>query len=122
MVASAHAEWDPTIVDSGDSVNEWLNHVCARRRRESSAVGESAVQAKDEVKPMILETIELQVETLLKKLNMKSLPVAVEDIAGKLQIRISRAPTSDFSGMLLRKGVSALIGVNSNHVAQSRSV
>ena len=63
---------------------------------------------------MILETIESRAEEVLRKLNIKTLPVPVEDIAGKFQIRISRAPNSEFSGMLLRKGGHALIGVNSS--------
>lgn len=63
---------------------------------------------------MIIETIESRAEEVLRKLNIKTLPVPVEDIAGKLQIRISRAPNGEFSGMLLRKGGHALIGVNSN--------
>lgn len=62
---------------------------------------------------MILEQIETRAETILKKLNIKSLPVPVEDIADKYQIRISRAPNKDFSGILIRKDGHALIGVNS---------
>lgn len=63
---------------------------------------------------MILEIIEARAEEVLKKLNIRGLPVPVEDIAGKFQIKISRAPNSDFSGMLLRKNGYALIGVNSS--------
>jgi Zn-dependent peptidase ImmA (M78 family) len=63
---------------------------------------------------MILEIIESRAEEVLRRLNMKSLPVPVEDIAGKYQVRISRAPNRNFSGMLIRKGGHALIGVNSS--------
>lgn len=63
---------------------------------------------------MILEQIELQAEGVLKKLNIKTLPIPVEEIAGKYQIKISRAPNSDFSGMLIRKDGRALIGVSNS--------
>ena len=63
---------------------------------------------------MILEKIEVQAEGVLKTLNVKSLPIPVEEIANKYQIKISRAPNSDFSGMLIRKDGRALIGVSSS--------
>ena len=66
---------------------------------------------------MILEKIELKAEEVLSVLKIKSIPVPVEVIANKLKIRISRAPSRDFSGLLIRKDGSALIGVNSNEVA-----
>ncbi len=70
---------------------------------------------------MILEKIEIQAEEVLKKLNVKSLPIPVEEIASKYQIKISRAPNNDFSGMLIRKDGRALIGVsNSESPARQR--
>lgn len=63
---------------------------------------------------MILEKIELKAEQLLNQLEVKTIPVPVEDIAYSLKIKISRAPSSDFSGLLIRKDGHALIGVNSN--------
>lgn len=63
---------------------------------------------------MILEQIELQAELVLNRLNIKTLPVPVEEVANSYQIKISRAPNNDFSGMLIRKDGLALIGVNSD--------
>lgn len=63
---------------------------------------------------MILDHIESQAEQVVTKANVKNLPVLVEDIAAKYQIRISRAPHTEFSGMLIRKDGHALIGVNSS--------
>ena len=69
---------------------------------------------KKRINIMILEKIESEVEKTLVKLNAKTVPVPVEEIASKLNIKISRAPSKDFSGLLIRKNGSALIGVNSN--------
>lgn len=63
---------------------------------------------------MILEEIETRAEAILKKAGVTSLPVPVEEIAEKYQIRISRAPHKNFSGMLIRKDGRALIGVNNS--------
>ena len=63
---------------------------------------------------MIIEKIENISEEILNKLNIKNIPVQVEEIASKLQIKISRAPSKDFSGLLIRKDGHALIGVNDN--------
>lgn len=62
---------------------------------------------------MILEHIEARAEDVLRKAGVDTLPVPVEDIAEINQIRISRAPHNDFSGMLIRKDGRALIGVSS---------
>lgn len=62
---------------------------------------------------MILEHIETRAEQVLKKAAVKILPVPVEEIAGRYQIKISRAPHDAFSGLLIRKDGHALIGVNS---------
>lgn len=74
----------------------------------------TAVVWKKEIINMIIEQIEKQAEKVLKDLNIKSLPIPVEDIAGSHQIKISRAPNSNFSGMLIRKDGHALIGVSSS--------
>lgn len=66
------------------------------------------------MKFMIIEKIEEQAEKLLERLEIKDIPTPMEDIARSLDIRISRAPSTDFSGLLIRKDGHALIGVNSN--------
>jgi Zn-dependent peptidase ImmA (M78 family) len=63
---------------------------------------------------MMLEQIEALAEDVLKKAAVKGLPVPVEDIASKYQVRIARAPHKAFSGLLIRKDGHALIGVNSS--------
>lgn len=70
--------------------------------------------ARKESNPMILEKIEQRAELVLKELNVKTLPVPVEEIASRCQIKISRAPNNDFSGMLIRKDGRALIGINNS--------
>lgn len=62
---------------------------------------------------MIIEDIEKKAETVLKQAGLQDVPISVEDIAARHQIRISRAPNDSFSGLLLRKDGKALIGVNS---------
>lgn len=63
---------------------------------------------------MISENIELKAEHVLSFLNVKTTPVPIEEIASRTQIKISRAPSRDFSGLLIRKDGHALIGVNSD--------
>lgn len=63
---------------------------------------------------MISENIEIKAEQILNALNIKATPVPVEEIASRSQIKISRAPSKDFSGLLIRKDGHALIGVNSD--------
>lgn len=63
---------------------------------------------------MISENIELKAEQILSDLNIKTTPVPIEEIASRTQIKISRAPSKDFSGLLIRKDGHALIGVNSD--------
>lgn len=63
---------------------------------------------------MVIEKIEVWAEEVLKTLNIKALPIPIEEIADKYQIKISRAPNGDFSGMLIRKDGRALIGVSSS--------
>lgn len=66
---------------------------------------------------MISENIELKAEKVLSILNIKLMPIPIEEIASRLQIKISRAPSEDFSGLLIRKDGHALIGVNSEEAA-----
>ncbi len=63
---------------------------------------------------MILERIEKCATGVLRLANAKLIPVPVEAIAAKNQIRVSRRPHPSFSGMLIRKNGRALIGINSN--------
>lgn len=78
-------------------------------------MGPGIIHEEDEVtKAMILEHIESQAEAVLRKANIKSLPVPVEEIAAKYQIRIRKAPHANFSGMLIRKDGHALIGVSTS--------
>jgi len=61
---------------------------------------------------MILEKIETTAQQILDTLNITSRPVPVEQIADINKIGISRAPSKEFSGMLIRKDGHALIGIN----------
>lgn len=62
----------------------------------------------------MIEKIESAAEELLAKLDVREVPTPIEEIARALQIRISRGPSADFSGLLIRKDGRALIGINSN--------
>lgn len=62
----------------------------------------------------MIEKIELAAEQLLAKLGIKEIPTPIDELARLLDIRISRAPSPDFSGLLIRKKGHALIGVNSS--------
>ncbi len=62
----------------------------------------------------VIEKIEAMAKDMRKKLGYTELPLPIEELAGKLQIKISRAPGGDFSGILIRKDGKALIGINSN--------
>ncbi len=68
------------------------------------------------------EQIEKIVEQLHQKFGVKNVPVQIEDIASKLEIKIKKAPapSDDISGLLIRKNGRALIGINENesHVRQ----
>lgn len=63
---------------------------------------------------MIIEKIETLAEQLLSRLEIKTIPTPIEELARALDIRVSHAPSADFSGLLIRKDGHALIGVNSN--------
>lgn len=60
------------------------------------------------------EKMEVAAERLLSKLGVTEVPIPIEHIAYLLGLRISRAPSTEFSGLLLRKDGKALIGVNSS--------
>lgn len=62
---------------------------------------------------MVIERIEILAEKILSESGALTLPIPVETVAMNSQIRISRAPSSEFSGMLIRKDGYALIGINS---------
>lgn len=68
------------------------------------------------------EQIEKFIETFHKQWSIKNVPIPVEEIAGKLGIRVrmAPAPSDDISGLLIRKKSWALIGINENesHVRQ----
>jgi len=63
---------------------------------------------------MMVERIERAAEELLAELNIREVPTPIEDVARALEIHVSRAPSADFSGLLIRKNGRALIGVNSS--------
>ncbi|SRR6266513_130750 len=62
----------------------------------------------------MIERIESVAEQLLANFYIKEIPTPIEEVARHLGIRISRAPSSEFSGLLIRKDGRALIGVNSS--------
>ena len=62
-----------------------------------------------------IKNIEIEARKILSKYEINEVPVLVEDIAKKMGIKISYAPSNEYSGMLIRKeGEQALMGVNSN--------
>lgn len=64
--------------------------------------------------------IEKEADSFRKKLKLKGIPVDLEKAAEKLNIKVRRAPSEDFSGLLIRKDGRALIGINDDesHVRQ----
>jgi len=68
------------------------------------------------------EEIEKIIEQIFKNFDVKEIPIPVEKIVEKLNIRIKRspAPSDEISGILIRKNGVALIGVNNteSHVRQ----
>jgi len=61
----------------------------------------------------MIERIESEAERVLSELGITKVPTPIEDVAHLLNLKISRAPSTEFSGLLLRKDGRALIGVNS---------
>lgn len=66
---------------------------------------------------MMIEKIEATAEKLLAELDVREVPTPIEEVARLLNIRISRAPSTDFSGLLIRKDGRALIGINSREAS-----
>jgi Zn-dependent peptidase ImmA (M78 family) len=65
----------------------------------------------------IVKRIEIESRKYLDKFNIKEAPVPIEEIAEKMGIKISYAPSEEYSGMLIRKENSqALMGINSNEI------
>ena len=62
----------------------------------------------------MIEKIEAAAEGLLGRLNIRKTPIPIEEIARALDMQISRAPSTEFSGLLIRKDGRALIGINSS--------
>lgn len=58
--------------------------------------------------------IEEYVENFHKRNEIKSIPVQVEKLVEDLGLMLRRAPSEDFSGLLLRKNGTAVIGINSD--------
>ncbi len=63
---------------------------------------------------MLLRRIEIETEKILDSMGIKNIPIPVEQIALKENIKIGRASSNDFSGLLVRETDYALIGVNSS--------
>ncbi len=57
--------------------------------------------------------MENKVNKILKKLDIKSAPVNVEEIAAALSISVKRAPAKNVSGLLFRKDGAAFMALNS---------
>lgn len=61
-----------------------------------------------------IKNIEIEARKILSKYEITEVPVLVEDIAKKMGIKISYAPSNEYSGMLIRKeSEQALMGINS---------
>ncbi len=59
--------------------------------------------------------VELKANKILLEFNVREVPVDIENIADKLGIKISYAPSEEYSGMLIRKeDDQALMGINSS--------
>lgn len=63
----------------------------------------------------IIKAIEIESRKQLAKYEVSEAPIPIEEIAEKMGIKISYAPSEEYSGMLLRKKDNqALMGINSN--------
>lgn len=58
--------------------------------------------------------IEQRAIQLLKRLGITQVPIPVDNIAKLLNIEIGFASSEEFSGMLIRRNKSALMGINNN--------
>ena len=63
---------------------------------------------------MNTKQIDIQAEKILSGFGLKDIPVPIEKIVKSFDIEIGRAPSSKFSGLLLRKDGKSLIGINSS--------
>lgn len=59
--------------------------------------------------------INRKIKKILNDFNIKEAPVPIEEIVTKLGIKISYAPSIDYSGMVIKKkNGNTMIGINSN--------
>ena len=62
-----------------------------------------------------IKIVELRANKILLESNIHEVPVDIESIADKLGIKISYAPSEEYSGMLIRReDGQALMGINSS--------
>lgn len=59
------------------------------------------------------QIIELKAQKILTDFGIYNPPVPIEEMVDKLNIKISYAPSKDYSGMLIRKKSKTLMGINS---------
>ncbi len=57
--------------------------------------------------------VQAKIRRILSHFKISQAPVPVEQIAEKMNIQISYAPSSEYSGILIRKEGGALMGINS---------
>jgi len=67
---------------------------------------------------MEIKDIERKAEEVLEAFGKRTLPIAIEEVATHFGLRIGKGPSEEFSGLLLRKDDSALIGINDNESPQ----
>lgn len=60
------------------------------------------------------QIIELKAQKILADFGIYNPPVPIEELADKLNIKISYAPSKDYSGILIKKRGKTLMGINSN--------
>lgn len=58
--------------------------------------------------------IEVEAQKLLTRFGAGIIPVPVEDIVKQLGIRLSFAPSEDYSGILIKKEGATLMAINNN--------
>jgi Zn-dependent peptidase ImmA (M78 family) len=58
--------------------------------------------------------LEQKAMLLLKKMNINKAPIAIEEIARMLNVHIGTASSPEYSGFLIRRKDSGLIGINSD--------
>ena len=76
----------------------------------------SASEDAGETSPIPTEELEKQAGDLLQKSGVAQVPVPMKKVAQFLKIQVDEADLGeDCSGMLVREGKSAVIGVNANH-------